>query len=123
MLRDHIVLLSPLYETVQNAPNASVEMAFLTSIARGEPPQAIPDMRPAGAIASAFTDPSPRSDWIDEARNGQLGSAILHTIGLLEDGARGDTFALRDALSTLRALGLEDTARRASLQILLLERE
>tara|TARA_R110000796_G_scaffold59405_1_gene136946 strand:+ start:2215 stop:3780 length:1566 start_codon:yes stop_codon:yes gene_type:complete len=123
VLRDHIMLLSPLYETLQTAHTESTEMQFLKSIARGEPPQAIPDIRQAAAIASAFSDPSPRSDWIGEARNGQLGSAILHTIGLLEEGARGDTFALRDALSTLRALGLEDTARRASLQVLLLERE
>jgi hypothetical protein len=52
-----------------------------------------------------------------------LGSAILQTIALLEDGARGDTAALRDAISTLRALGLEDAARRAALQTSLLERD
>jgi hypothetical protein len=40
----------------------------------------------------------------------------------MQDGADGDNVALRDAIATLRALGLEDVARRASLQILLLER-
>jgi hypothetical protein len=48
--------------------------------------------------------------------------SILASIALLEEGANGDTAALRDALSTLRALGLEDIARRAALQVLLLER-
>jgi hypothetical protein len=50
-----------------------------------------------------------------------LGMAILRLLSLLHDGASGDTSALRDALATLRALGLEDTARRAALQIVLLQ--
>ena len=56
------------------------------------------------------------------AQKGQLGEALLMTLDALHDGARGDSLGLRDALGTLRALGLEDTARRASLQILLLDR-
>ena len=105
-LRDRILLLSPLYETVEIASDQGGEMSFLAAI----------------GVASAFTSPTPRKNLIDAAGNGGLGLAILETISLLEDGARGDTAALRDALSTLRALGLEDTARRASLQIMLLDR-
>ena len=39
----------------------------------------------------------------------------------MDDGAAGDLRALTEALATLRAVGLEDTARRAALQIALLD--
>ena len=120
VLKDQILLLSPLYESVM--PSGTDESVFTASIARGDAPEAVPDLSFADGIAAAFTTPTPRAALISDAKNGQLGVAILRTLALLEDGARGDTAALRDALSTLRALGLEDTARRASLQVLLLER-
>ena len=82
--------------------------------------------RPAPAIDAAlfdgFTDAAPRADLVATAQQSRLGESILHILRLLEDGAQGDANALRDAVATLRALGLEDIARRASLQILLLER-
>jgi hypothetical protein len=115
-------LLSPIYESVGSVDDQNTVAAFLASIATGAAPKSIPDMRHADAIASAFTTPSPRATLITEAQNGKLGMSILATIALLEDGANGDTAALRDALSTLRALGMEDIARRAALQVLLLER-
>lgn len=121
-LRDRISLLSPIYESVESVDDGNAEAAFLAAIATGATPKSIPDMRHADAIASAFTTPSPRTTLITEAQNGKLGMSILATIALLEDGANGDTAALRDALSTLRALGMEDIARRAALQVLLLER-
>ncbi|WP_415254532.1 hypothetical protein [Sulfitobacter sp.] len=121
-LRDRISLLSPIYEAVAAVDNPTPERAFLAAIATGAPPKSVPDMRQADAIASAFTSPSPRANLITGAQNGKLGMSILASIALLEEGANGDTAALRDALSTLRALGLEDIARRAALQVLLLER-
>ena len=51
-----------------------------------------------------------------------MGEAILRVLVLLEDGAAGDPVSLTQALATLQAFGLEDTARRAALQIVLLER-
>jgi hypothetical protein len=63
-----------------------------------------------------------RSDLIDMARNNRMGEAILRVLVLLDDGAAGDPVALTQALATLQAFGLEDTARRAALQIVLLER-
>ena len=71
-------------------------------------------------VASADTTPA-EITFLSQIARGE--AAILHTIALLEDGARGDTAALRDAISTLRALGLEDAARRAALQTSLLERD
>lgn len=122
-----IGLLSSAYESAaQDAdllparPGPTETLAL--AVARGEAPRRPPEGETAGAVHAAFADPVPRSDLMEHAANGKLGSAILHTLRLLNEGANGDTRALRDALSTLRALGLEDTARRAALQVLLLER-
>ena len=85
----------------------------------------MPDRRPdaplSGAIYDAFSEASPRADLIANVAQNRLGESILVLLGLLQQGANGDAAALRDALATLRALGLEDTARRAALQVLVLE--
>nr|WP_254054893.1 hypothetical protein [Pseudophaeobacter sp. EL27] len=54
--------------------------------------------------------------------NGQLGEAILRTMDLFARGAQGNLGDLSKSLAALRAVGLEDTARRATLQLMLLER-
>ncbi|MEP2715428.1 hypothetical protein [Pseudophaeobacter sp.] len=54
--------------------------------------------------------------------NGQLGEAILRTMDLFARGAQGNLGDLSKALAALRAVGLEDTARRATLQLMLLGR-
>jgi hypothetical protein len=74
-----------------------------------------------GALFDAFTDAKPRADLVATAQQSRLGESVLHIVRLMQDGAQGDENALRDAIATLRALGLEDTARRAALQVLLLE--
>lgn len=124
-------LLSPDYETASQllVPNtiAGLDTALLRAVAIGEIPQSLRNTPPTQALPravfDAFNAPAPRADWMEMAKNQRLGEALLLTLGSLRDGARGDSRALRDALGTLRALGLEDTARRASLQILLLERD
>jgi hypothetical protein len=40
----------------------------------------------------------------------------------MDQGLAGDTTALADAIAALRRLGLEDTARSAALQYLILDR-
>ncbi|MFT5271404.1 MAG: hypothetical protein ACI85V_001421, partial [bacterium] len=57
------------------------------------------------------------------AQNDQLGEALLRTIALMDVGVAGDHQTLTEALVFLRSVGLEDVARRASLQLLLLERQ
>jgi hypothetical protein len=74
------------------------------------------------ALLAGFDLENARRDLTGMARNGRMGEAILRTLMLLDDGATGDPVALSQALATLRAFGFEDTARRAALQILLLER-
>ncbi len=52
---------------------------------------------------------------------GQLGESLLSAMELMDDGAAGNLGALTEALATFRAVGLEDTARRAALQVALLD--
>ncbi len=126
-IKAQIGLLSPDYEEVATALPETLDLgqdgALLRAVARGAAPTAAPEAAIPRAVHDAFSTAEPRADWIAMARDRQLGAALLLTLDSLRDGARGDSRALRDALATLRALGLEDTARRAALQILLLERD
>ncbi|AXI42298.1 hypothetical protein C1J02_10370 [Sulfitobacter sp. SK011] len=114
-----IALLSPAYEVA--SVNAQ-QKSLLTAIGIGEMPEKAPDDVMERAVFEAFTTATPRADLIAGTRQKRLGESILILLDLLHDGAGGDAGALRDALATLRALGLEDTARRLALQTLLLER-
>lgn len=120
-------LLSPSYETVavglDALTNLGPDTALMRAVAVGEAAAEAPTAALPRAIHDAFAAPTPRPEWIEMAKNQRLGEALIGTLDALRDGARGDSRALREALGTLRALGLEDTARRASLQILLLDRE
>ncbi|MGB0558098.1 MAG: hypothetical protein ACPGJW_12620, partial [Paracoccaceae bacterium] len=49
----------------------------------------------------------------------KLGEAILTAIIQFEKGSRGDLQDLMDSLSTLRFLGLNETAQRATLHLLI----
>jgi hypothetical protein len=115
-------LLSPIYETTAAQAKASPDTALLRAVALGEVTTSRPQEAMAAAVHAAFTDATPRPELTKKAQQKQLGESILTLLSLLEDGMNGDAKALQDALSTLRALGLEDTARRAALQVLLLER-
>ncbi len=118
-----VALLSPGYEAAaRRIIGDGPQERLLRAVARGEVPDGpVPDAHLASAVHAAFSNPTPRTDLMALARDEQLGMAILRLLSMLHDGASGDTGALRDALATLRALGLEDTARRAALQIVLLE--
>lgn len=113
-----IAFLSPNYEF---AANRVTPPGLLSRIAQGE----VPDTRPAdpqqAAIYDAFDGAPARADLVASVKQKRLGESILHVVHLLHRGTQGDQNALRDALATLRAIGLEDTARRAALQVLLLD--
>ena len=115
-------LLSPRYEATAAQVAPMPETAFLRAIALGEVTTSRPQEAIAAAVHAAFTDAAPLVNLTQKAHEKQLGSAILALLSLLEDGMNGDAKGLQDALATLRVLGLEDTARRAALQVLLLER-
>ncbi len=119
-----IRLLAPTYElAARRPPSQSAEDLFLAALAQGRPQEATPPSELARSIAAGFAG---QADLPLSVRrhldNGQLGEAILHSMALFARGADGNLGDLTGALMSFRAMGLEDTARRASLQLLLLDR-
>jgi hypothetical protein len=121
-IQQTIGLLSPDYETVARNLSDEAPAILQHGVAMGEVTGPPPGDALPRAIYDAFAAPEPNAEWVEMATSRRLGEALLATLDGLRNGARGDSRALREALGTLRALGLEDTARRASLQILSLER-
>ncbi|WP_299674968.1 hypothetical protein [uncultured Roseobacter sp.] len=117
-LAETLALLSPDYA----AAARTSDRALLKAVALGDPTGLPAEDSIARAIRDAFAPEAARTDLLAQAQTGALGATILETLVLLEDGAAGNPRALTEALGTLRALGFEDTVRRASLQILLLDR-
>ena len=117
-----IRMLSDSYErAARDAPEGS-EAAFLAGIARGRPEAGAGAGDVERAIAEGFSDaaelPRQLRDLLDR---GALGEMILRAIALYKQGTDGNPDALTDALAAFRSVGLEDTARRAALQLMLLE--
>lgn len=113
-------LLSSDYRTVARKSDVPPVIATLAGVGQGAPTSPL-DTRTT-ALLGGLDAANARPDLTDMARNGRMGEAILRALVLLDDGASGDPVALTQALATLRAFGLEETVRRAALQILLLER-
>ena len=117
-----LILMSPHYE---NAATAFPDVAKQYPVAHGLASGNLQGITGNGSLEQALVDAFTRTpadiDIMRTARGGALGTALLDTLSLLNDGAAGDMARLPVALATLRALGLEDTARQAALQILLLE--
>jgi len=119
-----VALLSPDYEKIALTwgPPLTKDQVFLHGIATGDLPTQRQSNAQARAIAQGFRAtgiPVRLSSLVTEKR---LGEAILRAIELLEGGAAGDLDELSDAIQFFRAIGLEATARRAALELLLLER-
>lgn len=120
-----MAFLSPEYETLgPSRANDSVQDRFLTAIATGaEPVAPYPDMPHAIAVARAFGNHPAPSSVVDHVNRGQLGQAILEAMALFAAGGDGKSSALTDGLSALRALGMEGFARRAALELMILDAE
>ena len=118
-----IGLLSPDYESVAKAAQGDLAADFLTGLALGEPNPAKARTAAEEAIAAAFASDAPVPPGLTEAmQQGRLGEAILEAMRDYERAAAGELKWLAPALAAFRAVGLEDTARRAALQLMLLER-
>ncbi len=116
-------LLSPDYESLsaKHAPTGAEE-AFLTSLARGDlKGQFAPDLV-AAAISAAFTNPVITSDFQVMLDQNRIGEVILLAMSRIEHGTSGDMRGVTEGLSVLRHIGLEDAARRTSLELMLLDR-
>ena len=118
-----VTLLSDGFETqaARFKPTNSKDI-FLQGLARGIVAGLTPPGTLGTAIAQAFTDPMPEGPLRDLLSNGQLGEAVLRAMLLLKNEAFADPGDIRAALSAFRAVGLEQEARRISIQLLLLER-
>ena len=74
------------------------------------------------AIRQGLNDPTLPPTLEGLLDEGRVGEATLIAINLFSTGAEGDTEDLIYALGLLRRLGFEDTARKAALGLLILER-
>ena len=123
VLARRISLLSPLYETVaQSAVAQTPAETFAFAIAQGQTAPAPRGDRIASAVSAAFALPVPAHRYQPLVDQGRLGEAVLRAARVIGVGAEADVDDLTDALALLRGLGLEDSARRAALQLLILER-
>ena len=121
LLARRIALLSSRYEQVaRSAVPQSAAERFTFAIATGAdaspPPEADVVSR---AVADAFSTPAPEHRYAWLLANDRLGEALLRAALVLSDPAR-DPDDITDALTLYRAVGLEDVARRAALQLVLL---
>ncbi len=126
----HLGLLTMDYELVAQATKTSAEYAtlpatdrFLVNLAQGfvDPMQSDVGIR-ARAVQDGFSNPVLPTHLAARLENREYGRAVLESIALFNQGARGDLVDITGAIGTLRQLGLEDVARRASLQFMILQR-
>ena len=123
-LLQRIALLSPDYRALtRRVATDTPEGRFLDGLARGRPDLDLARSPVEQAIVEGFAPgfllPA---DLTAEDGGAGLGAAILRAMVLFERGSVGNLADLSTALAAFRAAGLEDTARRAALQVLLLER-
>lgn len=108
------------YEEAASAyPQAAARHPFRTAVASGGVASALATSPLEIAIARGFISTNVDTALLDTAKNGELGRVLLSSLRALHAGTQGDMGKLSTALATLRALGLEDAARRASLQLLI----
>lgn len=122
-----IGLLSSTYEAVALAQtDLSGAERVWQGVARGDVSGIAASDIASTAVVQAFAAvptldaiPAPLATLITEEK---LGEALLRAISLFNQGVDGDIDALTDALKVMRLVGMEDIARRAALQFLLLDR-
>jgi hypothetical protein len=116
-----IALLGPDYEAAAQARGPEQpEMAFVTALARGQLETMTASTALQEAILQGFTAGGAPEDMAALLAERRLGEAVLRTIQTIQRAAQGDLGGLAAGLATLRAIGLEDTARRSALQLLLM---
>ncbi|PIE12337.1 MAG: hypothetical protein CSA70_10025 [Rhodobacterales bacterium] len=115
-----IAMLSDQAETEAAKVTATTgQRAFLAALARGVPGEVPVDDALGRAIQAGFAANVP--DRVATlARQDRLGEAILWAMVRYRHGMSGDRLGLQLSLAAFRALGLEETARRAAIQMILL---
>jgi hypothetical protein len=118
-----VMLLSPDYaKLTRNRQSSDATGAFALAVAQGTPEKAPATTDMARAILAGFTTPEVPQEIQALLDQGRIGEALLMTMPLMHEGEAGDMRAVTGGISVLHKLGLEDVARRAGLQLLLLDR-
>ena len=119
-----VLLLSPAYEAAAAQPLGQGQRdLFLAALAQGHPGTVPAPGGTAQSIADGFApDARPPARIQDALARGSLGEAILLSMAAFDSGLDGNAVDLTGAIATFRRVGLEDTVRRACLQLLLLDR-
>ena len=118
-----IGLLSTDYKAeTQNYQATDGDEKFMLALARGAPDLRLANTDLQTAIALAFAATGPARNHKMLLQDGKIGEAILSAAIGLDRASSGNLEGTTQALATLRAVGLENTARRAALQLLILER-
>lgn len=122
-LATRAVLLAPEAAALsrQIAPAGPTE-AFLLALAKGQPSAVEAPSTRAKIITRGFAATTRPPERIQRLiSDGQLGEAILEAMQLYAFAMQGNLPDIAPALATFRAIGLEETARSAALQLLLLD--
>lgn len=118
-----IGLLSPTYEETALSEASALVPPLLVGIATGDLTGVAQPAGPAErAIFEAFSGSEPPEELTAMLSEERLGEALLRGINLFDEGLRTDPALVRDAVALFREVGLEDLARRAALQYLILDR-
>ena len=116
-----ITLLSGSYETAAEHLNTvNAQHRFLADLATGQPQAVQATTALEQAIASGFAATEAAAAHKPLLDRAQLGEAILSAAAQLDQSSGGARADISAAIATLRAVGLEETARRAAIQLLLL---
>ena len=112
-----MALLSPDYETLARGYSGQTDAErFWLALSQGAPEDVPATTALAQAVADGFVA---QPALPPELSRDRLGEAILRAIVLFDQGADGNLADLSEAITIFRALGLEDVARRASLEVLI----
>jgi hypothetical protein len=118
-----IGLLSPSYAAAAagRVPRDATE-TFLIGLAQGRVEGLVPPDSLARAIQPAFLSPQIDPDIALRLDEGRLGEALLLAVDLIGAGLQGTPGGVTAGLSVLRHVGMDETARRTALELMLLER-
>ncbi len=116
-------LLSPYSEmAAKRHKPGNPEDAFLVALAVGDARNVVPPDSLGRAISAAFREPTPSVEAQALLEGNRKGEAIIVAIDNIARGVQGDLRGVTEGLSLLRLAGLEGVARRAALELMILER-
>lgn len=117
----HLALLHQNFETLEKRFSADTPKdEFLHKLASGAYAELHPENDLQAAIKAGLLPDNDSTHLGEMIRAGQTGEAVLRAIDLLKAGKSSDPGDISTALSTLVLAGLENSAQRIALQLLIL---